>query len=47
MIGEPDAVIEAIRAREAAGLEHFAFQVTDDPVGQMRTFAETVMRRYA
>ena len=33
-------------ALEAAGLKHFAFQVTDDPVGQMRYFAETVMNRY-
>lgn len=47
MIGDPDAVIERIKALEAAGLEHFAFQVTDDPVGQMSTFAETVIRRYA
>jgi alkanesulfonate monooxygenase SsuD/methylene tetrahydromethanopterin reductase-like flavin-dependent oxidoreductase (luciferase family) len=46
MIGDPDQIIEKIRALEAAGLEHFAFQVTDDPVGQMRAFAETVMRRY-
>ena len=46
MIGDPDAVIEKIRALEAAGLTHFAFQVTDDPVGQMQSFAETVMRRY-
>lgn len=46
MIGDPDQIIERIRALEAAGLTHFAFQVTDDPVGQMRAFAETVMRRY-
>ena len=46
MIGEPDAVIENIRELEAEGLSHFAFQVTDDPVAQMRYFAETVMRRY-
>ena len=46
MIGDPDQVIEKIRALEAAGLKHFAFQVTDDPVGQMRSFAETVMNRY-
>ncbi len=46
MIGEPDAVIERIKALEAAGLENFSFQVTDDPVGQMHAFAETVMRRY-
>lgn len=46
MIDEPDAVIERIRALEAEGLTHFAFQVTDDPVGQMRYFAETVMNRY-
>ncbi len=47
MIGEPDEIIENIRQLERSGLSHFAFQVTDDPVGQMRTFAETVMRRYA
>lgn len=46
MIGDPDAVIERIRALEAAGLKHFAFQVTDDPVGQMRDFAQLVMARY-
>ncbi len=46
MIGDPDAVIAKIRALEAAGLTHFAFQVTDDPIGQMRYFAETVMNRY-
>ena len=32
---------------EASGLTHFAFQVTDRPVEQMRYFAETVMNRYA
>ncbi len=46
MVGDPDQVIARIRALEAAGLTHFAFQVTDDPVGQMRTFAETVINRY-
>jgi len=46
MVGDPDQVIAKIRALEAAGLTHFAFQVTDDPVGQMRSFAETVMNRY-
>jgi alkanesulfonate monooxygenase SsuD/methylene tetrahydromethanopterin reductase-like flavin-dependent oxidoreductase (luciferase family) len=46
MVGEPDAVIEQIRALEAEGLQHFAFQVTDDPVGQMRDFAQLVMARY-
>jgi len=46
MIGEPDRIVDNIRALEAAGLTHFAFQVTDDPVGQMRQFAETVMHRY-
>lgn len=46
VIGGPDQVIERIRALEAAGLTHFAFQVTDDPIGQMRSFAETVMNRY-
>lgn len=47
LIGEPDALVERIRALEAAGLSHFAFQVTDDPVGQMRDFAQGVMQRYA
>ena len=46
MIGEPDQVIDRIRQLEAAGLTHFAFQVTDRPVEQMRYFAETVMNRY-
>jgi alkanesulfonate monooxygenase SsuD/methylene tetrahydromethanopterin reductase-like flavin-dependent oxidoreductase (luciferase family) len=46
MIGEPDALIERIRALERAGASHFAFQVTDDPVGQMQDFAQLVMRRY-
>ncbi len=46
MVDEPDAVIERIRALEADGLTHFAFQVTDDPVGQMRDFAVHVMARY-
>jgi alkanesulfonate monooxygenase SsuD/methylene tetrahydromethanopterin reductase-like flavin-dependent oxidoreductase (luciferase family) len=46
MIGEPDALIERIHALEAAGLSHFAFQVTDDPIRQMNDFAELVMRRY-
>ncbi|MEQ8234658.1 MAG: LLM class flavin-dependent oxidoreductase [Gammaproteobacteria bacterium] len=46
LIGDPDEVIEHIRKLEAAGLTHFAFQVTDDPIGQMRAFAETVMNRY-
>ncbi len=47
MVGDPDQVIARIKALEAAGLTHFAFQVTDDPVGQMRYFAETVINRYA
>ena len=46
MIGEPDEIIERIKKLEAAGLTHFAFQLTDDPVGQLQYFAETVMRRY-
>jgi alkanesulfonate monooxygenase SsuD/methylene tetrahydromethanopterin reductase-like flavin-dependent oxidoreductase (luciferase family) len=46
MIGEPDQVVERIRALERAGASHFAFQVTDDPVGQMQDFAQLVMRRY-
>jgi hypothetical protein len=46
MVAEPDDMIARIRALEAAGLSHFAFQVTDDPIGQMRYFADSVMRRY-
>ncbi|MGR8948553.1 MAG: LLM class flavin-dependent oxidoreductase [Gammaproteobacteria bacterium] len=46
IIGEPDEIIERIKRLEASGLEHFAFQLTDDPVGQLQYFAETVMRRY-
>lgn len=46
MVGEPDALIERIRALEKAGASHFAFQVTDDPIGQMQDFAQLVMRRY-
>lgn len=46
LVGEPDQVIERIRALEAAGLSHFAFQVTDDPVGQLHAFASEVIRRY-
>jgi len=45
-VGEPDALIARIRALEAAGLSHYALQVTDDPIGQMNDFAERVMRRY-
>ncbi len=47
MIGDPDEVIARIKALEAVGLTHFAFQVTDQPIDQMRYFAATVMRRYA
>ena len=46
IVAEPDEMIERIRALEAAGLKHFAFQVTDDPIDQMRSFAENVIRRY-
>ncbi|MEM7466890.1 MAG: LLM class flavin-dependent oxidoreductase [Pseudomonadota bacterium] len=46
IIGEPDEIIERIRQLEAAGLQHFAFQLTDDPIGQLQYFAETVLRRY-
>jgi alkanesulfonate monooxygenase SsuD/methylene tetrahydromethanopterin reductase-like flavin-dependent oxidoreductase (luciferase family) len=46
MIGEPDELIDRIHALESAGASHFAFQVTDDPVGQMQDFANLVMRRY-
>jgi 5,10-methylenetetrahydromethanopterin reductase len=46
IIGEPDAVIERIRALERAGLSHFAIQPTDDPARQMRDFAEQVIARY-
>jgi 5,10-methylenetetrahydromethanopterin reductase len=46
MVGEPDELIERIRALEQAGLSHFAFQVTDHAEKQMRDFAEQVMARY-
>ncbi len=46
MIGTPEEILGKIRELETAGLTHFAFQVTDDPIGQMRYFAETVMNRY-
>ena len=46
LVGEPDKLIAHIRALEAAGLSHFAFQVTDDPERQMRDFATLVMQRY-
>lgn len=46
VMGEPDAVIERIRALEAAGLDHYAFQVTTEPERQIREFAELVMARY-
>ena len=46
IIGEPDEIIERIKNLEQSGLEHFAFQLTDDPVGQLHYFAETVIRRY-
>ena len=46
MIGEPDEIIERIRALEKSGLSHFAFQVTDVPIVQMKTFADTIIARY-
>jgi alkanesulfonate monooxygenase SsuD/methylene tetrahydromethanopterin reductase-like flavin-dependent oxidoreductase (luciferase family) len=46
LVGEPDDLIERIRALERAGASHFAFQVTDDPIRQMQDFAQLVMRRY-
>lgn len=46
LIAEPDAVIEHIRALEAAGLRHFAFQVTTEPERQIETFAKRVIERY-
>ncbi len=46
VIGEPDALIERIRSLEAAGLAHYAFQVTDEPERQLRDFAALVMARY-
>lgn len=45
-IGEPDQLVERIRALEAAGLGHYAIQVTDDPERQLRDFAELVINRY-
>jgi 5,10-methylenetetrahydromethanopterin reductase len=47
LIGEPDALIERIRALAAAGLSHFAFQVMDDPEREMRDFAARVMNRFS
>ena len=46
LAGEPDALIERIRALERAGLSHYAFQVTDEPERQIRDFAAQVMSRY-
>ena len=46
MIGEPDEIIERIRALEKSGLSHFAFQVTDDPIIQIKTFPDTIIARY-
>ena len=46
LVGEPDVLVERIRALEAAGLSHFAFQVTGDPEREMRDFATLVMQRY-
>jgi len=46
LIGEPDALIERIRALDAAGLAHFAFQVTEEPEREMRDFAALIMSRY-
>ncbi len=47
IIGQPDEIIERVRALEDAGLSHFAFQVMDDdPVRQMTDFAEKVMAKY-
>jgi alkanesulfonate monooxygenase SsuD/methylene tetrahydromethanopterin reductase-like flavin-dependent oxidoreductase (luciferase family) len=46
LVGDPDAVIERIRALERAGLSHFVFQVTDEAEKQLREFAHRVMDRY-
>lgn len=45
-IGEPDDLLERIRGLEAAGLSQYAIQVTDDPVRQLRDFADAVIARY-
>ena len=46
MIGEPDEIIEKIKILEANGLSHFAFQVTDAPADQIKSFAEQIINRY-
>lgn len=45
-IGTPDDLIARIHELEAAGLSHYAIQVTDEPERQMRDFAAKVMHRY-
>ncbi len=45
-IGEPDELIERIRALENAGLSQYIIQVTDEPERQLREFAEFVIGRY-
>ncbi len=45
-IGEPDELIERIRALENAGLSQYIIQVTGEPERQLREFAELVMQRY-
>ena len=46
VIAEPDDLVQRIRVLEAAGLSHYAIQVTDDPERQLRDFAEAVIQRY-
>ncbi|RMF19421.1 MAG: LLM class flavin-dependent oxidoreductase, partial [Deltaproteobacteria bacterium] len=45
-IGEPDDLIERIRALEEAGLSQYVIQVTSEAERQLREFAELVIRRY-
>ena len=45
-IGGPNSGIETTRMRNAAGLRHVAFQITNGLCGQTRYFAETVINRH-
>jgi 5,10-methylenetetrahydromethanopterin reductase len=46
MIGTPDSIIERIKALEESGLSHFAFQITDYPEQEIKTFSEKIITRY-
>ncbi len=46
MIGTPETILDRIKALEAAGLKHFAFQVTDAPAEEIKNFSENIIARY-